>query len=133
MELLSAYVPMDRRQAMLRGEELPTRARGSALFADISGFTPLTNALVKELGPTRGAEEVTRHVNRVFDAIIAQLQEYQGSVIGFSGDAITCWLDGDYGVRAVICALAMQRAMKEFETVQITPETMVSLAMSASM
>jgi predicted ATPase/class 3 adenylate cyclase len=132
MELLSAYMPMDRRQALLKGNVLPTRARGSALFADISGFTPLTNALVQELGPTRGAEEVTRHVNRVFDALIAQLQEYQGSVIGFSGDAITCWLDGDYGLRAVVCGLAMQNAMKVFETVQISPKTTVSLAMKVA-
>jgi adenylate cyclase len=132
MELLSAYVPMDRRQALLKGEKLPSRARGSALFADISGFTPLTNALVKELGPTRGAEEVTRHVNRVFDALIGQLQNYRGSVIGFSGDAITCWLDGDYGLRAVVCALAMQSIMKEFESVQISPDTKVSLAMKVA-
>jgi hypothetical protein len=77
MELLSAYMPMDRRQALLKGSVLPTRARGSALFADISGFTPLTNALVQELGPTRGAEEVTWHVNRVFGTLIAQCKYRQ--------------------------------------------------------
>ena len=78
-----------------------TACRGAALFADISGFTPLTEALARELGPQRGAEELTAHLNRVFHAVIAELDRYGGDVIYFSGDAITCWLDGDDGTRAV--------------------------------
>jgi len=50
----SAYIPMDRRQAVARGKDLPDRADGSALFADLSGFTSLTELLVEELGPRRG-------------------------------------------------------------------------------
>ena len=42
-----AYVPEDRRLALARGVDLPRRSTGSALFADISGFTPLTEALVR--------------------------------------------------------------------------------------
>jgi hypothetical protein len=42
-----AYIPRDRRWALHHGHALPDRVRGSALFADISGFTPLTEALVK--------------------------------------------------------------------------------------
>ena len=37
----------------------PTACTAPPLFADISGFTPLTEALAKELGPQRGAEELT--------------------------------------------------------------------------
>lgn len=44
----AAYIPMDRRQAMARGESLPDRTYGAALFADISGFTLLTEALMEE-------------------------------------------------------------------------------------
>ncbi|MEZ4556598.1 MAG: hypothetical protein R2854_09170 [Caldilineaceae bacterium] len=44
-ESLLAYIPMDRRQAMARGEELPEQSTGAALFADISGFTQLTETL----------------------------------------------------------------------------------------
>jgi predicted ATPase len=36
---------------------------------------------------------------------------YGGTVVGFSGDAITCWFDGDSGTRAITAALAMQRWM----------------------
>jgi PleD family two-component response regulator len=45
-EPVSVYLPMDRRVALAQGESLPDRAEGSALFADISGFTPLTASLV---------------------------------------------------------------------------------------
>ncbi len=123
---------MDRRQALAQGVTLPDHVQGAALFADISGFTPLTEALVGELGPQRGAEELTRHLNRVFDALIDELYRYGGSVIGFSGDAITCWLDGDTGIQATACALAMQQRMQSFARVSIPSGTTVSLAMKAA-
>ncbi len=88
---------MDRRQALAYGKSLPERTQGAALFADISGFTPLTEALARELGPQRGSEEITRHLNLVYDAVIAEVHGHGGSVIGFSGDAITCWFDQDNG------------------------------------
>ncbi|RME46814.1 MAG: adenylate/guanylate cyclase domain-containing protein, partial [Caldilineae bacterium] len=128
----AAYLPMDRRQALAHGATLPDRTRGAALFADISGFTPLTEALVRELGPRRGADELTRQLNHVYDALIAEVHRYRGSVITFSGDAITCWLDGDDGRRAAACALAMQRAMAQFEHVETPAGVTVSLAMKAA-
>ncbi len=87
--------------------------RGSALFADISGFTQLTEALRHALGPQRGAEALTAHLDRVFHALIAQLDRFGGNVIYFSGDAITAWVDEDDGRRAVAAALAMQKVMGE--------------------
>ena len=95
----SAYIPRDRRQALYAGVAMPDRVEGAALFADISGFTPLTESLLQDLGPQRGAEELSRQLNLVYDALIAELHRFGGSVISFSGDAITCWLDGDDGFR----------------------------------
>ena len=108
-----AYIPSDRRRALAAGLELPDRVEGAALFADISGFTALTEALAREFGPQRGAEELTANLNRVFHEIIARLDRYGGDVIYFSGDAITCWLDGDDGSRATACGFAMQEAIAE--------------------
>jgi hypothetical protein len=59
MKTFSAYIPMDRRQALANQVTLPDRANGAVLFADISGFTPLTTVLAQDLGPQRGAEELT--------------------------------------------------------------------------
>ena len=93
IQAASLYIPAEWRQALARGETLPDRTEGAALFADISGFTPLTEALTETLGLRRGAEELPRHLNRVYDALIAEVDRYGGSVVGFAGDAITCWFD----------------------------------------
>ena len=44
------YIPQDRRAAMALGKDLPENVQGAALFADISGFTPLTEALTGCIG-----------------------------------------------------------------------------------
>ena len=70
MNAMNVYIPIDRRHALARGEGLPDRAWGAALFADISGFTPLTEALARELGPRRGAEELTCALDRTLRSVI---------------------------------------------------------------
>ncbi len=115
-----AYIPRDRRRALASGQALPTRVTGSALFADISGFTPVTEALANELGSQRASEVLTGHLNRVFHAVIAELDRFGGDVVYFSGDAITCWLDGDDGVNAVAAGFGMLQAI-EREGEIVTP------------
>jgi adenylate cyclase len=66
MDQLSVYLPQDRCAALARGESLPEHTRGAALFADISGFTPLTEALDRALGPRRSAEALTRQLNQIY-------------------------------------------------------------------
>ena len=131
-ENLLAYIPMGRRHAMAAGRELPDRTQGAALFADISGFTPLTEAPVRELGPQRGAEELTRYLNLVYDALINELHKWGGSAISFAGDAVTCWFDGDSGLCAAACALGMQQTMSAFSDVRTPFGSSVSLSMKAS-
>jgi hypothetical protein len=63
-----------------------------------------------------------RQLNLVYDALIAHVHNYRGSVIGFAGDAMTCWFQEKptayrllpSASRAVACALAMQNAMCAF-------------------
>lgn len=153
----SVYLPQDRRHAMAAGLELPQISSGAALFADISGFTPLAEALVMALGPRRGAEALTAELNRVYDALIAEVDRYGGSVISFSGDAITCWFDSEpIGVyaraaaqsapapqplagpqaaaqRAAACALAMQYVMHTLRVVAIPGGAAVSLAIKVAL
>lgn len=132
MDSLLAFIPEDRRMALAGGRALPDRVAGAVLFADISGFTPLTAALAQELGVQRGAEEVLNQINPVYEALIAELHRYGGSVMGFAGDAITCWLDGDDGRRAMACALAMQAAMRPFATVKTPAGTPITLAIKVA-
>jgi len=108
---LHTYIPQDRLRALARGQALPDRCSGAALFADISGFTALTETLRGRHGERRGIEELTCSVNGVYDTLIGEVERAGGSVIGFAGDAITCWFDaqdGEASLRATRCALAMQ-------------------------
>jgi GAF domain-containing protein len=130
-ETVATYISMDRRQAMANHKTLPEYVHGTALFADVSGFTALTESLANELGRQRGAEEMIRHINRVFTTLIDEVHRYSGAVISFSGDAITCWFndhdlnENQYAEssinRAVACALAMQKGMIQFATI-FTPD-----------
>jgi len=152
-ETVAVYLPMDRRQALAQGRTLPDRTRGTALFADFSGFTPLTESLARELGLQRGAEELTRQLNRVYGALIDEVHRYGGSVVNFSGDAITCWFDEKQeeersgkeegsetpfsflllsSLRATACALAMQEAMRQFVTIITPAGTTISLAIKVA-
>ncbi len=124
-----AYIPEDRRISLARGVPLAERTSGTALMADLSGFTALARALATELGSTRGADELTRQLNAVYGATIAEVQRARGSVICFSGDAITCWFDGDDGLRGVSCGLALQRAMDAFRDVRTPKGTRIPLAL----
>ena len=122
MNNLATYLPQDRRRALAQGKSLPDRAHGSVLFADISGFTPFTESLRHTYGPRRGAEELSKHLDAVYTALIAEVERYGGSVTGFAGDAITCWFndkDEPAPPRAVACAVALQRAMQVFAEIAL--------------
>lgn len=127
MENLSAYMSNDRRQALAKGKNLPGKTTGAILFADVSGFTPLTEALTNVYGAQRGAEEITGHLNRVYDALIVPIERYGGNIIGFSGDAMTCWFDKDDGRKALASAYEVQNAMTNFAKIQISAGQTVKL------
>ncbi len=141
MDLLTAYIPLDRCRAIAGGETLPERTSGAAMFADISGFTPLTEALVRELGSRRAAEELTRNLNLVYGALIDEIHRCGGSVVSFAGDAITCWFDDadpsgfpkpEGSVRAAACGLTMQRVMARFAAIETPSGGRVPLAIKVS-
>jgi len=132
IEQLLAYLPPDRAEAVLGGFELPAVSRGSVVFSDISGFTPLTEAVIARYGPRRGGEEFTDRLNAVYDALITEVERFGGSIIGFAGDAMAVWYAGDDGMIAVATALAMQRAMKQFARVFLPGGETVNLSMKVA-
>lgn len=130
---LKAYAAMDRLQALAQGLSLSESSEGCAAFTDISGFTPLTEALVDSMGEFRGAEELASLLNRVYDALITEVHRYRGSVIGFSGDGMLSWFDGDPLTRAVAASIAMREALAplasvEFDSRSITLSIKTALA-----
>ncbi len=113
---LGAFVPGDVRRALVRRERLPDRGHGAVLEADVSSFTPLTEELALRHGARRGAEEVAALLSRVYGPLVAEVDRLAGSVIDFTGDAMSCCFHDDDGSRALRCGLAMQAAMAALRT-----------------
>ncbi len=135
-----AYIPADRYAALIENRPMPAREGGSVLFADITGFTPLTAAYAQTLGPRLGAEELTRQLNLVYDQLISNVTRFGGSVIGFSGDAITCWFGESWpplattspAARAVACGEAMRLSSESFPVFTLPNGTSHSIGIKVS-
>ncbi|MDF1666527.1 MAG: adenylate/guanylate cyclase domain-containing protein, partial [Planctomycetota bacterium] len=106
-----------------RGPEIPqsedTHFEAAVLFADISGFTALTESLADK--GADGVEELTRILNAYFGQIISVVRSHGGDVIKFAGDALLAFWPSDeqasLGImarRATQCALALQRSLQDF-------------------
>ena len=66
----------------LRGKFMAT-----TLFVDLSGFTPLTESLMRH--GTEGAEILSDILDDIFAPMVAQVAEHGGSIPHFAGDAFT--------------------------------------------
>jgi len=89
MDTLLAYLPEDRAWAIAHDVRLPERANGAALFADISGFTSLTEGLTQALGPRVDIENLTDRINTVYARLTAAIAWWRGNVIslGYGNDS----------------------------------------------
>ena len=63
------------------------RFQAAALFVDISGFTPLTEALLQHRRD--GAEVLGQALNGIFGPLVAEVYVQGGFIAGFAGDAFT--------------------------------------------
>lgn len=125
LKTLAAYIPPGLGRAASRSVA-PTppsaaqaeRFAAAILFADVSGFTPLTEALARK--GAEGPEELTRLLNGYFSRMIALIEAQGGEIVKFSGDAVTVmWpaIGESLGIatrRAQQAAAAMQAAMIDF-------------------
>src|SRR5512133_1561365 len=90
-ELLASYVPKLIQNRVAHDPspiESPVaeEMQAAILFADISGFTILTEHLA-ERGPT-GVETLARILNEYFGQLIDIIHDYGGDVVKFAGDAV---------------------------------------------
>ena len=65
----------------------PRAFQAVTLFLDISGFTPLTEALMQQ--GKHGAEVLAEVINATFRPVIMAIYAHGGYISGFAGDAIT--------------------------------------------
>jgi len=86
---------------------------GTALFADVSGFTTLTERFSQQRG-REGAEEITLIVNRLLETVNGIAIRHGGDLLKFAGDAALSFYQGDaHAARACCAATEMQQAMQE--------------------
>jgi class 3 adenylate cyclase/tetratricopeptide (TPR) repeat protein len=103
--------------------------QAAVLFADISGFTRLTERLA-ERGPT-GVETLARVLNEYFGQLIDIIHEYGGDVVKFAGDAVIAVWDiasnagteapvsradqWQWTMRAAECALTIRERLTNYK------------------
>ena len=133
METFLSFVPGLVAERFLENPSVPVDAQeqqvsGAVLFADISGFTSLTERL-SEHGAV-GAEQLTQILNTYFGRLIDVISASGGDILKFAGDALLAvWGSGDAGdsaavLRAAHCALAAQSVLREFK---LAPQNPLSL------
>lgn len=90
-ELLASYVPRLIQKRVVQNpvpidSPLAKNFEAALMFADISGFTALTERLAER--GTAGVETLARILNDYFGQLIDLVYEYGGDVVKFGGDAI---------------------------------------------
>ncbi len=136
-----SYIPHHVVEDMLNNPQVNPVARerrfdAVALFADVSGFTVISEALGKT--GRAGTEELTMLLNSYFEPMIALIRSYGGIVGKFGGDAMTVLFAYETATqsetvrRAVQCALEMQVDMTRYEALQ-TSAGVFGLAMKAGL
>ncbi|MBN2306055.1 MAG: AAA family ATPase [Anaerolineae bacterium] len=88
---------------------------GTFMFADVSGFTALSEKLQRE-GGREGAEILTQIINEFFATMLEILAKSNGQLLKFAGDALLTFfpaspLDDEVPL-AIRTGLRMQRAMR---------------------
>ncbi len=114
-ELLQSFLPKSV-QNLIKSDHVFRSYTGCLLFADVAGFTPLTEALMV-LGK-EGSEELTRILNTYFEEMIEIVDRYEGDILRFSGDAMTILFNEDKGETALYCGLNMLAKMDDFKKIK---------------
>jgi Adenylate cyclase, family 3 (some proteins contain HAMP domain) len=103
-------------------------AEGTAVFADVSGFTKLSEALSRK--GREGAEQITETIEQIFSKMLGVAYERGGSLLKFGGDALLLWFDGEHHVaRACSAAWGMHQALRDVGAIELH-DVSITLRMS---
>ncbi len=81
------------------------------MFMDISGFTPMTERLMKE--GKEGAEVLSFILNNIFTPVVDSIYNREGFISIFAGDALTAIFPIDDFMKAIFSALEINKIFKE--------------------
>src|SRR5689334_20151031 len=111
-DFLLPYIPrLVADWAATAAEDRWTPFRGTMVFADLSGFTAMSERLSR-LG-RMGAEEVTDAISTCFAELLTVAYDAGGGLLKFGGDALLLAFSGhDHRRRAVWSAAAMRERLR---------------------
>ena len=122
-QALASFLPqyIAENEALYTQEYADLRS-GTFLFADVSGFTALSEKLQRE-GGREGTEILTRVINDFFARMLEILAKSNGQLLKFAGDALEAFFPtprrGDEAPLAIRTGLRMQREMvANFQPIQ---------------
>jgi predicted ATPase/class 3 adenylate cyclase len=103
-------------------------AEGTAVFADVSGFTKLSEALAQK--GREGAEQITETIEHVFGVLLGVAYERGGTLLKFGGDALLLWFQGEHHVvRACGAAARIRDVLRDIGTIAL-PDVTITLRIS---
>ncbi|MCC7504083.1 MAG: tetratricopeptide repeat protein [Saprospiraceae bacterium] len=97
-------------QENYRNGRLQGQLRAATMFIDLSGFTRLTEKLMRQ-GGAEGAEELSKTLNYIFQPTVQLVYEQQGFIPYFAGDSFTAifpYENGQPGSAAETAQLALR-------------------------
>lgn len=101
---------------------------GTLIFADVSGFTALSDRLATEMGRS-GSEAVTSVMNEAFSELVEIVFLEHGDLLRFGGDALVALFTGDHHVgRACRAAVDMREAISEIDAGDIDLDISIGIA-----
>lgn len=126
VESLLPYVPVLVTSQISKSQNFPEKPniesfKAATLFADISGFTSITEKLVAQ-GP-QGVEMLSRILNDYFGKLTGEIGEHGGDVVNFAGDSLLAiWkVEDDKESVSILksvlqCAHRIQEKLHGYET-----------------
>lgn len=128
LQTLASYVPVlilrhRINQTDLIEPPLQNSFPAAVLFADISGFTSITERLAQQ--GSAGVEELSYHLNAYFGQLINLISSHGGDVIKFAGDALLAsWIATDEDLttvthRAAQCSLELLNRLGDYAAADI--------------
>ncbi len=116
VQVVSTYLPhkvIHLSRTHRSNQTLAVPLEGSVLFADVEGFTAMSERFSRH-DPRAGAEEVTDLVNRFLAVLISTSERYGGDLQKFGGDAGLILFTGpEHAKAAIASALEVQQQLAE--------------------
>ncbi len=128
-ERVVPYLARILQQHLLADPDTPYwTAEGTALFADVSGFTQLSEQLARK--GREGAEQITDTIGGSFASILKVAYENGASLLKFGGDALLLWFQSEgHAARACAAAVRMRGTLDDVGRIEL-PGASVTLRMS---